>query len=159
MMRRAIVVVGLVAALTSFGVVAPVGATVQPPCKITGAGITSDGSWFLVRATANRHGEQSGVVTIVSPSGDWFVGSVEAFHGRRDGGGGPELNVGDLEGAGYLNGQAGQFAAAVQDHGGGPPEQLADVFVIDAMADSGPPIYRAGGVLVCGDVQIRPPSP
>lgn len=116
-----------------------------------------------MRAKVTPQGEYSGEVTIVSPSGDRFVGSVEAFHYRRDGGGGPgapdlDLNIGVLEGFGSLNGHPRhEFAATVHDHGeGDPTHRLPDAF---ALAYDGPPLVNLGGALQGGKPQIYPRNP
>jgi hypothetical protein len=164
MRRVATATIGLVVALAPFGGVHAAGAAAEAHCTVTGAGTTNDGSRFRVHAKVTPKGEYTGRVRVVSSSGDRFVGSVGIVQCRRDGGGGPgapaaDVNIGDIEGFGSLNGVPGyEFVGSMHDHGeGNLTDRLEDDFRL-AISLGGPILRNWGGLLEEGNVQVHPPN-
>jgi hypothetical protein len=160
-----VVALGLMTAAVPIGAATPGGAAAEAHCFLTGAGTTSDGSRFRVRAKVTPQGEYTGRVRVVSASGDRFVGSIDILQCRRNGGGGPgspeaDVNIADIEGFGTWNGVPGyEFVGSMHDHGeGNLTDRLADDFRL-AFSLGGPIVGNFGGLLTAGNVQVHPPNP
>ncbi len=125
------------------------------PCKVVGAAWLGDGSATAGAALVRPNGADSGMWTVRLSTGDVFVGRVTVLNCRRDGGGGPDLNVADIEGVGWLNGERGyEFAATMHDHGDGPPVYLEDDFAITIA--KGSTVISTGGLVTWGCITITP---
>jgi len=161
MLLSAVGLVGL------FGATSPAASAAdRGTCKLTGGGVTDDGASFTISAQSQR-GVNRGRIVVVTPNGDELVGTIMTLlECRKDGGGGPgaphgNQNVGEAEGPATVNGVAGyEFSAVIWDHGEGrPTDRLADSFGIVVAPSGGNSIlYRVGGLVVSGNIQVHPAS-
>lgn len=134
------------------------GGFVQDDCKIVGAAALDSDDYVAGSAVNLPGGADTGLWVLRLANGDVFVGRSTFVHCRRDGGGGPSLNVGELEGVGWLNGVRGyEFSVSLHDHGDGPPTNLQDDFIITIAKDA--TFIRAGGLVRCGGITITDLSP
>lgn len=124
-------------------------------CKLVGLAALGSDDHLAGAAIVRPGGADVGLWTVRLSTGDVFVGRVTALNCRRNGGGGPDLNVADIEGVGWLNGERGyEFAATMHDHGDGPPVYLEDDFAI--MIVKGSTVISTGGLVTWGCITITP---